>query len=201
MVDSVKILLHVCCGPCSIMPATRLQDEGFDVTAHFFNPNIHPEDEYLRRREAMAQAAEHLGMPVLWTPERPEPPSPERWLAGLGGVLALGDRCVLCYRERLAETARRAAQGGFDGFSSSLLYSRFQRHDAIREEGERAARAAGTRFVYRDFRPDWNEGIRKSKEFGLYRQTWCGCILSRAEADAARAAKAARKSAGKTPSP
>lgn len=66
------LLLHVCCGPCSLMPIIRLREEGFAVTAYFFNPNIHPQDEYQRRREAMRQVSELMGVPVVWEPETGE---------------------------------------------------------------------------------------------------------------------------------
>ena len=82
---------------------------------------------------------------------------------------------------RLRATARAAAEGGFDAFSVALLYSRYQKHDEIRELGEQIGRECGVPFHCQDFRPDWQEGIRLSKELGLYRQQYCGCIYSEKE--------------------
>jgi predicted adenine nucleotide alpha hydrolase (AANH) superfamily ATPase len=185
-----SVLLHVCCGPCSLLPAIRLREEGFAVTGLFYNPNIHPLAEYLRRREAAGLAGARLGMPVLEA-ETPEAAwDVARWLANVHDpvlVPALAkdprgpERCAFCYRERLLYTARRARAGGFAAFTTSLLYSRHQRHDTIRQEGERAAETEGVPFLYRDFRPDWQAGIDLSKEWNLYRQNYCACIYSEAE--------------------
>lgn len=194
-----SLLLHVCCGPCSLMPIIHLRDEGFAVTAYFFNPNIHPQEEYLLRREAMRQAAAQLDVPVIWEPESKEDArravDPPVWVAGLGADRAEGARCRQCYRARLESAARLARERGLDGFTSSLLYSRYQHHESIVEEAERAAALAGADFLYRDFRPWWQAGINLSKDMGLYRQKWCGCILSKGEAERQRAERDARKAA------
>lgn len=194
-----SLLLHVCCGPCSLMPIIHLRDEGFAVTAYFFNPNIHPQDEYLLRREAMRQAAVQLDVPVIWEPEAEENAlhavDPAAWVEALQADRAEGARCRHCYRARLEPTARVARERGFDAFTSSLLYSRYQRHEAIVEAAETAAVHAGAAFLYRDFRPWWQDGIRLSKEMGLYRQKWCGCMLSKDEAERQRAEREARKAA------
>jgi len=87
-------------------------------------------------------------------------------------------RCSYCYASRLNATAAVAAESGFKAFSTSLLYSRYQRHDEIRELGDQLARQYGIEFYYEDFRKGWQEGIRISKEMGLYRQQYCGCIYS-----------------------
>ncbi|HKK01498.1 MAG TPA: epoxyqueuosine reductase QueH, partial [Desulfuromonadales bacterium] len=87
-------------------------------------------------------------------------------------------RCDYCYQSRLAETARTAAEKGFDAFSTSLLYSRYQQHERIREYGEHLAALYAIPFVYKDFREGWRQGIEASKSMGLYRQQYCGCIYS-----------------------
>jgi predicted adenine nucleotide alpha hydrolase (AANH) superfamily ATPase len=100
----------------------------------------------------------------------------------LAAVAAHPDlRCHYCYFSRLDETARKAAELGFDAFTTSLLYSRYQNHDHIIAAAERAAERNGITFHYEDFRPGWQEGIRLSKEMGLYRQQYCGCIYSEKE--------------------
>lgn len=175
----MNILLHICCGPCAIMPIRRLLDEGHKVTGFFYNPNIHPLAEYLRRREGAATVAERYGIPMLWALE-PEDYNTVQWLHMIHG--REDSRCALCWGQRLERTCREAA-GGFEAFSSSLLYSRYQQHDFIRARGEALAEAAGggVTFYYRDFRTDWQEGIDVSKEWGIYRQQYCGCILSENE--------------------
>ncbi len=192
------LLLHVCCGPCSLMPIIRLREEGFAVTAYFFNPNIHPQDEYQRRREAMRQVSELMGVPVVWEPETGEDAvDPAAWVKALGAHTAEGVRCRGCYRTRMKAAARLARVRGFDAFCTSLLYSRYQHHAEIAAEAETAACDAGACFLYRDFRPYWQDGIHLSKEMGLYRQKWCGCILSKGEAERQRAARDAARAARK----
>lgn len=174
-----KILLHVCCGPCSLMPVVHLQEEGWEVTAFFFNPNIHPEEEWTKRCDAMADAAHYLHIPLIIEGAGV---APAEWISALHGKISYGERCRFCYRPRMERVAALAGEKEFDAFTSSLLYSRYQQHESIREEGERASAIYGTAFLYRDFRPWWWEGIAMAKEIGLYRQKWCGCILSMKEA-------------------
>jgi predicted adenine nucleotide alpha hydrolase (AANH) superfamily ATPase len=88
------------------------------------------------------------------------------------------DRCPLCRRVRLALTARIARERGFEAFSSSLLYSRHQDHEGIRQTAEDLAAASGLAFIYQDFRAFWREGVDLSRAWGIYRQQYCGCLYS-----------------------
>ncbi|MDU0460075.1 MAG: epoxyqueuosine reductase QueH [Geobacteraceae bacterium] len=171
----MRILLHTCCGPCALYPLRTLRTAGHDVTGFFYNHNIHPYQEYTRRRDAVLRMAELEELPLIMRDEYD--------LEGfLANVAAQPDRrCSYCYASRLRATAETAASGGFDAFSASLLYSRYQRHEEIRELGEQIGRELGVAFHYQDFRPGWQEGIRLSKEQGLYRQQYCGCIYSEKE--------------------
>lgn len=189
-----RILLHACCGPCSLMPLRSLIDEGWSPTLLWYNPNIHPEDEWLRRRDALREVSARLSVPLI---EEGGIPVPALWVEGLGGITAEGDRCLLCYRPRMEAAARIAAEQGFDAFTTSLLYSIYQRHDAIRSEAVRAAEDFGAGFLYRDFRTFWHAGIALSRELGIYRQKWCGCILSMGEALRQQKQAAERKAAEK----
>lgn len=174
-----SLLLHVCCGPCAVMPITRLLDEGYAVTAWYMNPNIHPLAEYLRRREAAGQCAEKLGVPILYADETWDVTA---WLRAVAGRDTPPERCAYCCISRMEAAFAFAAREGFAWVSSSLLYSKYQPHDVIRAAGERlAARDDAPGFVYRDFREDWQEGIDRSKAMELYRQPYCGCIYSEAE--------------------
>lgn len=176
------VLLHACCGPCSITCVQRLRELGLAPTLFFYNPNIHGLDEYLRRREGLLEVAARLDAPVI-LPDQEDPACawPGPWLArmaALGEAMAdMKRRCPQCYDLRLGFTARAARSLGFTRFSSTLLYSRHQNREAMLAAGEAHA-GPGLAFLGEDFRSGWNEGIRLSKEWGIYRQQYCGCMLS-----------------------
>lgn len=175
----MKVLLHICCGPCAITPLRELQKAGHSVAGWFYNPNIQPLAEYLRRREGAASVAAAHGIPLFF-PDREEG---EYALAAWcrEALASPGGRCLYCRESRFAATARAARERGFEAFTSSLLYSRRQDHEGMRAAGENAANSAGVPFLYRDFRPFWQEGIAASKELGIYRQQYCGCMFSEEE--------------------
>ncbi len=180
----MNILLHICCGPCAVIPVRVLRSAGQNVTGFFFNHNIHPYQEYRKRLDTVTAFAEQEELPVVMRDEY-------RLEEFLSAVAALPlERCSYCYASRLEETAKAAAAGGFDGWSSSLLYSRYQRHDEIRRIGEEMGARYGVAFHYEDFRSGWQEGIRLSKELTMYRQQYCGCIYSEKERYAPRSAGA-----------
>jgi epoxyqueuosine reductase len=166
-----RILLHICCGPCAIAPILHLREAGFAVTGLYYNPNIQPAMEYLRRRDTLAALAARLEFPVLYADYDPLP--------HLRRSLADPDRrCAPCTRERLELAAARAVALGYPAFSSTLLYSRYQDHDTIRAQGYELAAASGSTFHYEDFRQYWDKGVALSREWQLYRQPYCGCVLS-----------------------
>jgi len=166
-----RILLHICCGPCAIAPVLRLKEAGYLVTGLYYNPNIQPAMEYLRRRDTLAQLAAILDFEVLYDDYDPIP--------HLRRSLADPDnRCLPCWRGRLAHTVARASELGYDTFSTTLLYSRYQNHEAIRGLGYDLAAGGGLTFHYQDFRTFWDEGVELSKKWQLYRQPYCGCVLS-----------------------
>ena len=201
----MRILVHICCGPCGITVLQRLLEAEHEPCGFFFNPNIHPLAEYVRRREGAVRVAERLGVPLILADALPEGEQlwDDPWLAGRRdpvfspGMEAFplpaaanvafwlravsgreGERCGFCWRVRLRKTALLAAAGGYEGFTSSLLYSRYQNHEVIRGLGESMAEPAGPVFVYEDFRTSWQDGIRISKDWGIYRQPYCGCLFS-----------------------
>ncbi|MCD4829434.1 MAG: epoxyqueuosine reductase QueH [Candidatus Cloacimonetes bacterium] len=168
-----KLLVHICCGPCFIAPHTMLRDEGdWDVTGYWFNPNIHPVTEYQRRLDTLREYAAAEDVPLI---ERDDYALDEFLRQA---AFRESERCRMCYYDRLRATAIVAKRGNFDAFTSTLLYSRHQEHELIRAIGESLADEVGVPFFYRDFRPLWGEGIRLSKERGMYRQPYCGCIYS-----------------------
>lgn len=168
----MKTLLHMCCGPCAIMPVRELQSEGQTVMGFFYRHNIHPYTECLKREDSLRAYAEKANLKIIYQ----EGYELEKWLQNV--VHREASRCKLCYYDRLRTTALLAKRGNFDGFSSTLLYSKHQRHDTIRSMGESIAAEVGVPFLYRDFRSGWRDGIENSKKMGLYRQQYCGCIYS-----------------------
>jgi len=180
---SGSLLLHCCCGPCTLFPAGVLREGGEDLVGFFCNPNIHPFREYEKRVEAMEQVAACLDMAILWDRKGYDL---DGWFAGLSGETSHPARCIACYRTRLRRTAETAAAHGYRRFTTTLLYSRYQQHGAIVEVCRELALAYGLEFVYHDFREGWTEGIEMAKELGIYRQPYCGCIFSERERYAGR---------------
>ena len=171
----MKLLMHICCGPCTIYPLKELRMHGHDVTGLFYNPNIHPYLEYSRRKQTLQDYAEKILLKVIW----PEGYLLEEFLRQV--ATRPEERCVFCLTSRLQYAAHQAKNNNFDAFTSTLLYSRFQKHDLIREIGHALSRQLDIAFYYEDFRSGWNEGVRISKELEMYRQPYCGCIYSEKE--------------------
>ncbi len=168
----------MCCGPCSIFPLKSILSDETELWGFFFNPNIQPADEFAKRLEAARKLAGLMELDVIFHDSY----QVEDFLRDRTGTplreLAKDARCNHCYDLRLEATARAAAADGFDMFTSSLLYSRYQDHALIRGIAEKYAKRYNVEFFYRDFREGWREGIKESKEMGLYRQQYCGCIFS-----------------------
>lgn len=168
----MKILLHACCGPCSIYPVSVLKEEGHDFRGYFYNPNIHPYTEFKKRLDAFRQYAEKEGFPIIVEDDY----LLEEFLRQ--AVFREGERCRVCYSMRLHRAAQVAKKGNFDAFSTTLLVSPFQKHNLIRDIGTAIGEEMGIPFYYYDFRPGYKDAVRISKEEGMYRQQYCGCIYS-----------------------
>jgi predicted adenine nucleotide alpha hydrolase (AANH) superfamily ATPase len=104
------------------------------------------------------------------------PYEPALFLASAASQPQEPERCRLCYRLRLMEAAKQAEQRGFKAFTTTLLYSRRQKHEIIMQEGQKAAKEHNVEFFYQDFRSGWQEGIELARKISLYRQRWCGCV-------------------------
>jgi predicted adenine nucleotide alpha hydrolase (AANH) superfamily ATPase len=167
--------LHICCANCAIYPLQQLANEKNEVVGYFFNPNIHPYQEYQKRLEALKQYSERIGLKVIYR----EDYLLEEFLRNVSHKPE--DRCQYCYSVRLESTANEAKRNGFDSFSTTLLHSNHQNHRLIKETGERLGREIGIPFYYEDFRQGWKKGVEVSKAMGLYRQQYCGCIYSEKE--------------------
>ena len=171
----MRVLLHICCANCALYPVQILREEGHEVTGLFFNPNIHPYEEFLRRREALERVSQQMGFRVIFVERYPL----EEFFRRV--AFREAQRCRLCYQWRLETTASIARRGRFDGFSTTLLFSKQQAHELVRQVGEAEAQGGSLEFLYRDFRPGWGEATRMSLEMGIYRQKYCGCVYSEAE--------------------
>ena len=159
------------------MPAMRLQAAGYRLVGLFRNPNIHPLAEYLRRRESAVECARRLGMELIIDDDW----DLAAWLEERLPLARDPGRCRECVGSRLKSTFETAKKMGFPYFSSSLLYSRYQPHDYLAALGRELSSASDSLFVYGDFRKDWQEGVDVSKDWGLYRQPYCGCVFSESE--------------------
>ena len=167
--------MHICCGPCTIYPLKELRTSGHEVVGVFYNPNIHPYQEYQRRRQTLSDYAEKSFLHIIC----PDDYSVEEFLRQV--AFKEKERCDYCLRDRLKYTARLAHTEKYDCFTTTLLYSKHQKHDKIKEIGENLGKQLGIPFYYQDFRVGWDEGIKISKELGMYRQPYCGCIYSEKE--------------------
>ncbi|HEY48458.1 MAG TPA: epoxyqueuosine reductase QueH [Dehalococcoidia bacterium] len=167
-----SILLHACCGPCATYVVRRLREQGHDVTAFWYNPNIHPFREHQRRLESMQTLAESENLPLIIAEGYD---MLEYFRAVVGHE---GERCPDCYRLRLARTAEVANQKGIDAFTTTLLISPYQKQDLILEIGEELGGKWGVEFHFEDFSPGFRESQRLSRELGLYHQGYCGCVYS-----------------------
>lgn len=168
----MKILLHGCCGPCASYPAPFLLDEGHDLHACFYNPNIHPFTEYEKRKQGFYELTQHYNLPVIG--EEDYDPTP--YLQAV--AFRESQRCRLCYQIRLERVAQIARKGKFEAFTTSLLVSPYQKHELIKEIGLNCAEKYGVPFLYFDWRLHYSETVKRSQELGLYRQQYCGCLYS-----------------------
>lgn len=142
----------------------------------FFYPhNIHPYNEMKRRKDTLLSYADQIGLRVICQ----EGYNLEEFLRNT--AFRESSRCHYCYYDRLKASALLALRGKFDYFTSTLLYSKFQKHDLIKSIGEDIGKSVGVNFYYDDFRNGWKEGIVESKALGMYRQQYCGCIYSEKE--------------------
>lgn len=171
----MKILLHACCGPCAIYPVKKLRENNYDVMGFFYKNNIHPYTECLKRQQALETYADQIELKVIYQ----EGYDLEGFLQKI--IFREKKRCNICYHDRLLSTALIAKKGKFDFYSTTLLYSKFQNHELIKSFGESIGKSVGIPFYYEDFRAGWKEGIETSKQLGMYRQQYCGCIYSEKE--------------------
>ena len=176
-----RLLLHSCCGPCSSAVIERLAPY-FDLTVFYFNPNIHPFTEYQKRLETQAALVKAMGGAVLIAGDY----EPQRFFEAVKGLEEEpegGERCTVCFRLRLEETARRAAEGGFDYFCTTLSVSPHKDADRLNAICRELAGQYGVAALPADFKKKdgYKRSLELSKAYGLYRQNDCGCVFSKRE--------------------
>ena len=169
----MKLLLHTCCAPCSVYCIDELRSENIEPTVYWFNPNIHPYMEYKARKDCLKEYTKSINVNAIFE----ENYGLDDFCKNV--VNSLNTRCQdYCYPVRLEQTAKYAKENGFDTISTTLLVSPYQKHDIIKELGEKIANKYGVKFLYRDFRIGFRQGQEKAREIGLYMQKYCGCIFS-----------------------
>lgn len=171
----MNIFFHICCAPCALYPFYRLKEEGLEPKGFFYNPNIHPYLEYKRRLDTVKEFAARVGLEVACR----DGYDLDEFLLRAAGKGR--HRCEQCYRMRMEAAVAAAREKGIGLFTTSLLYSKYQKHDLIRGVAKETAEEQCVEFFYEDFRKGWREGILESKAMGLYRQQYCGCIYSEKE--------------------
>ena len=188
--EKPRLLLHSCCGPCSTVPLERLRDR-YEVLVFFYGPNIHPQTEYLLRLEGQRNACARLGIELIEGPYHPA-----EWGRAVRRFRDLPEgslRCESCYRLRMVETARLARERGFDLFSVTLTVSRHKNSKVLERIGSAVAQAEGIAYLAEDFKKKdgYNQSVCRSRDLGLRRQDYCGCSISRTEAQERRRRKEA----------
>ena len=179
--EKPTVLLHSCCGPCSSSVLEYLT-QYFEVTILWYNPNLFPEEEFLKRLETQRELLEKMGLGekvhLLAEPWRSE--DYYRVVTGLEKEPEGGKRCVECFRLRLTECAGIAAERGYDYFCSTLTVSRHKNAVLINTIGEEIAAKTGVAWLPSDFkkRDGENRSVQLSEKYGIYRQVYCGCEYS-----------------------
>ena len=195
-IAATPLLLHACCAPCSLEPVRHLREEGFEPTICWFNPNIQPEAERERRLGELRRWCADAGIRLI---ERAG--GEDVWERGIApvGARARERRCRACYALRLTEACRVAEREGIGHIATTLAVSPYQLFETCNDVLERLAAAHGLEPVVRDWRPWYPEATRRSRELGMYRQSYCGCRFSAAEAalDRARLREERKNAAGR----
>ncbi|MFH1665422.1 MAG: epoxyqueuosine reductase QueH [Candidatus Omnitrophota bacterium] len=171
----MKALLHVCCGVCASSVVERLKCDGFEVTCYFYNPNIHPVDEYRKRLEAARKVAEEWGVEFIEGPY-----DRENWFLAVKGKEYApegGARCDICFEMRLKKTYEYLRKKMFDRFTTTLTVSP---HKDVANVNRIGREIDETRFICADFKKKggYERTMELAREWGLYKQCYCGCVYS-----------------------
>jgi len=171
----MKIVLHICCGVCAAGAVKTLAEEGHQVVGFFYNPNIHPAQEYERRLETAYRVAQELDFPLEGGPY-----TPEEWLKETDSLKHEpegGKRCPVCFKIRLEKTYLYLMDCGADAFTTTLTISPHKSAQIVNKIGQEIG---GDKFLVRDFKKKdgFKRAIQLARQWELYRQNYCGCIYS-----------------------
>ncbi len=168
---SREILLHICCGPCATAVLDELRQDGYEVTGFFHNPSIHPWKELQRRLDALKEWASVKNLPVIYSTDyHPE--------SNIRMLMEADNRCMACFSERMTATAFQARALGIQSFTTTLTISPYQNQKMILKAGLAAEELTEVKYLHRDFSKLYRKSITLSREAGMYRQPYCGCIFS-----------------------
>lgn len=194
-----RLYLHSCCAPCSSYVLEYLS-QYFKITDFYYNPNIYPPQEYKHRTQELRRLISqmHTRYPVDFEEGSYVPQDFYSAVRGYEKIPEGGERCFRCYELRMRESARRAAEGKYNYFTTTLSISPLKNAGKINEIGERLAREYGVRHLPSDFkkRGGYQRSIQLSHEYNLYRQDYCGCIFSQKEREEQKRRKAEDEPAG-----
>lgn len=184
-----RLFLHSCCAPCSSYVLEYLSDY-FEITDFFYNPNIEPEEEYRHRESELIRLISEMDLrhPVHFQAGRYDPSEYYEAVKGLEHIHEGGERCFACYRLRMEEAAKHAAEGEYDYFTTTLSISPLKNASKINEIGQELEAVYGVKHLPSDFKKKggYQRSIQLSKEHGLYRQDFCGCVFSKHEREKER---------------
>ena len=176
------LLIHSCCAPCSSYVLEYLS-EYFKITVFYYNPNIYPESEYTKRVVEQQKLIQDMDFkhPVSFMAGKYEKEKFYAMSEGMEHLKEGGARCMKCYELRLSEAAKQAAAGGFDYFTTTLSISPMKNAQKLNEIGVRVGKEHGVEYLVSDFKKKngYKRSVELSKEYGLYRQDYCGCEYSR----------------------
>ena len=182
-----SLLLHACCAPCSSYVLEYIA-RFFGITLFYYNPNITPEAEFSFRKSELERFVSEAGYKIpVASPDYDANEFFSR-VRGLEDLPEGGERCRICYEIRLRRTAEEAKKGGFDYFTTTLSISPYKNSDWLNEIGASLEKEYGTKYLYSDFKKNngYKRSIELSREYGLYRQNYCGCVYSKIEAERRR---------------
>ena len=174
-----KLLLHACCAPCS-SHCLFLLEKYFDITIFYSNDNIYPEEEFDKRLDEIEKFTNKLPFEVNVISNGYNPMDYDNAILGLEELGEKSKRCYMCYKERLEKTAIKAKEEGYEYFSTTLSISPYKITRWINEIGRDLEEKYNIKYLYSDFKKEsgYLHSIELSKEYGLYRQDYCGCKYS-----------------------
>jgi len=172
----MNVLLHICCAPCEIYPVDASRKSGHTVAGFFYNPNIHPGPEYLKRKAEVEKYSKAVSLNVNY--------GDYDLMEYFRYIVDNEDqklRCPACWWLRMKKTAQFARENGFDAFTTTLLGSPYQDHEVLKSICGDVAKESGIKFYYEDFRTGFKAAHDKARKSGMYCQNYCGCLFSEKE--------------------